>query len=341
MTNQHPSKLVPEAVRDTVIWLQEQMTEARDMLTRLQQETVESLGLLGALQAGLQEMRDRVAHQDREISTAVQLRAEVRDARETTAQLQERYSEFGQRFDEASRARETDFERERQARSMLSHRIDDLARLVDTWEQRLNVFEEAQKQYHQNLFALRQHVDELDAAHREIDGRTATLGESLQRLDARMALADDASEGLRRAADGIADRLQLTGDQLRRLEVRIDTEIVPELGGINSLHDDLRVIRAERERWETQVQRFEGRVNDYETLSTDQIGQSQRFRVRTDGLDNRLAQMEEQLAEFREQVAARLQQLGQTQERQKRRQMEDLEREIRELKQYATRLVEE
>src|SRR5262245_23413521 len=91
MTTQETQAL-PLSVRDALIWLQEQMTELRDLAARLQQEGIASLSRLATLDERVDQAHDRLAAADRDRNTIARLQDEVRETHELASQLQDRFS---------------------------------------------------------------------------------------------------------------------------------------------------------------------------------------------------------------------------------------------------------
>lgn len=339
MTTQETRPL-PTSVRDALIWLQEQMTQLRDLTARLQQETGEVLGKLTAIDGRVDEIHDRLAQSDRERAGLSRLREEVGETRELASQLQERLSESLLRTQESDRQRDLDVERDRQARTDLARQIGELSQTTEATEQRFRVQDEAQQQLREAAITLRQDTDDIRLATKSLLSREETLSESMRRSEVRMSGLETKQVDGERRMEVVEERLQLTLDQTRRAEQDM-TVLAQRLSTIDDLKEQIEVLRAERARFETRVQGMELRNDQMDAGLAEQVALSARLLGRFQGVDERLLQLQTDLAGLTETVVTQMVRFGQTLERQKRRQIGDLEREIRELKQHATRISEE
>ena len=329
------------AVRDALVWLQEQMTQVRDQMAHLQQEADDALGRLTSLQEQVDEVHGGQAQAEQLGGAVGNLRAEIGEVRELAAQLRERLSSADLRQEEAARQRDLEVERERQARTALAQRLDDLNETGTAVEQRMNVLVEAQRRYQEAAISLRQEADALRATVSGLQSRESTHAEALHRLEAGLGGLDARAGELEHIHEAMAERLQLAAEHGRQLEREIGAIVMPRLEGIDEVAEQMNVLRAERARFESRLQALELRLDRADEVVEEQTGMAAKLQGRLQGVDERLAQLQADLTGLNETVVTQMVRFGQTLERQKRRQMGDLEREIRELKQHATRLSEE
>lgn len=332
---------LPATVRDALVWLQEQMTQVRDQMARMQQETDESLGRLGGLQERVDELYESVGHATRQASAVTGLQAEVAEAREIASQLRERLTATDLRQQEAARQREADSERERGARTELARRMDDMTLTATDIDQRMNSLETAQQQHREAAIALRREADELRSATTGLQSRETALSEMIRRLETSLTAIETRTGDSERASETLSEHLHLAIEQSRRVEQRIETDVMERLAAIDGLGEQIDVLRAERTRWDARLQTMEVRLDRVDEAVAEQVSLTTKLHGRLQGIDARIVQLQADLTGLGETVVAQFVRFGQTLERQRRRQVGDLEREIRELRQHATRLSEE
>ncbi len=341
MATSRADQQLPSTMRDALVWLQEQMTQVRDRVARLQQDTDESMSRLAALHERIDELGAGLAGADREGRGIATIRGEVGELRELASQLQQRLASADLRQQKTERLHALDSERERQARSELAKRIDDLSQPALAIEARMNVLEEAQNHQREISATLRQEADGLRSATTDLQGGQSSLSETASRLEARLSALEGRADESARVADRIAERAQLAAERGRRLEKQLDTIVAERLSALDELSEQIGVLRAERARFESRLQATEQRLDRDDELVTEQESRSTQLLGRLKAVDERLAQLQAELDGLNETVVSQLLRFGQTLERQRRRQIGDLEREIREFKQHATRLSEE
>ncbi len=331
----------PSELREALVWLQEQMTQVRDQVARLQQDADDSLSRLGGLSELLSGVQERMLHQERQQESMAEVRQESQLARETAAQLRERLAAMETHVGELERQRTGERDRQLEEQRELAHRIDEIVRVALAVESRLSLLDDGQQQTREALTAISGDVIELSDAATRLGGRTESLGDAVHRLEARGTLLEGRIQDGERADESLAERLLVIDGHVQRAVRQLDTTVVEELQSLHDLAEQIDVLRAERARFESRLQALE-----FHGSLADERGEEHRSQlIRTAGhaqsIDERILQIEAAIQNVSEQVVTQIIRFGQTQERQKRRQVEDLEREIRELKQHARRLTEE
>ncbi|MSQ61680.1 MAG: hypothetical protein EXR43_03755 [Dehalococcoidia bacterium] len=340
MTTQRTRQDASE-LREALVWLQEQMTQVRDQVARLQQDADDSLSRLGGLSELLSGVQERLLHQERQQVSMAEVRQESQLARETVAQLRERLVAMETHVGGLERQRTAERDHQQEEQRELAHRIDEIARVALAVESRLSVLDDGQQQTREALTSISGEVIELHDTATTLGGRTENLGDAVHRLEARGTLLEGRVQDRERADESLAERLQVIDGHVQRAVRQLDSTVAEGLQRVSDLAEQIDVLRAERARFESRLQEIEAHGSLVDERGEEHRSQLIRMAGHAQSIDERILQIEAAIQNVTEQVVIQIIRFGQTQERQKRRQVEDLEREIRELKQHARRLTEE
>jgi chromosome segregation ATPase len=331
-----PEQIQPVPTDDVLLWLEDELREAKVQVARLEQGLSEARGQITALTSLVHAAEDGTTATSARLAEIPQVAGQVGQVRQTLVQLEEQAGAVDRRLTEALRLQQLESERLRQDVNATHRRVELVERLVETWSPRFEHLEDADRRLHEAITLTRQRTEELERRQESAELRTSRGLEAMQRYDHEIGrLAVDVQAFQKREAL-TGERLQAFGESVRRAERQTEA-IATEVAEQREFSEKLELLRAE-------IHRVEDRISAFET-STDsnqqELADHRRSLGLLDGKDrgfsDRLALIQTELAAYREQVADQFHRLHIALDRHRRRQIEELERDLRDLKVTAFR----
>jgi hypothetical protein len=321
----------------TVIWLEEELRQAKISLHKMQQQVDQAQNQIWNLVESVRKVEDLFTAHASHIAGFPHLQDEVRQTKEQLGRLQERALANQSRLEEAIRQQQVAVERERAERSGSVRRVEAVEKLAQSYEGRVLALEEGGRRFRDDVSVLEKRLEAVDKGVEEVATKTARHGEAVKRLEETTRRLHTGTDALIKQDTILAERIQLLAEQVRRLG-----EQVAVLAEDHVVHQELTDIQ---ESWHTDGQRLDERLKALEQAlgeqhqrAEDQARVLELLESKDQTQMERLAAFQQQIREQRQQVVEYLRKLSQFQERQKRRQLAALEQELKEMKQRDTKL---
>ncbi len=334
----------PEEERSAAVnalaWLQDQLHLVKAQLGKIQHQ-------MDQTQAMALDVAERLRAQEAALNGLVNqsnalapIQDELRQVKDVLARFQEQQVQTRAQFDDLTRQRAAERERDRVERSELLRRLDELEREVEAWVERQSGVEEAARHYQEGVALLNLRIEGLDRRLEAVEGRASRSLEAANRADQEITRIDAALLDLAREDEVQAERARVALEAARRLEAIVSADR-RGLDALNQTAERVELLRVERQRLEDRLAAVEETMEELRGLLGKQEHLIGMLEGRTQGYQGRLDSLHEELISYRNQLVEHLRKLSAGQERIKRRQIGDLEREIQELRKHAIEIAEE
>ena len=323
-----------------LLWLEDELREAKAQISRLEQGISEARGQIAGLTAQVHASEDRSASASARLAEIPQVTSQVGQVRKTLTQVEEQVGTADRRLNEGLRLQQIETERIRQELNGTHRRMDLVERLVETSAARFEHLEEADRRLQEAITLTKQQNEALERHQESADLRTSRGLDAMKRYEHEIGRLE-LDIGALQAHEGLwTERLQAFGEGMRRIEQQneaLTVEVVEQ----RNITEKIELLRAE-------IHRVADRVSVSETdadACQQDLSDQRRLLGLLDGKDRgimeRLSTLQSDLATYRDQVADQFHRLHLALDRHRRRQIEELERDLRELKITAFRPLDE
>jgi len=318
-------------VTATLTWLEEEYRQSKAQINRLQQQMEQLLNLTRDTSDKLRAAEENVGVLTAKLNVLPKLEDEIRQLRDLVGKVHAAQGQDAARMEEIERARRGESDRDRQSRSEMWHRLDYIEGQKDALQAKVDVLDENQKKYQDNIAMLHQHLDKVGRQNEVLEGRIQRTLEQGRHEEQEFTRLSREIDALRHQDEVISSRVQIAADQVKRIDEQ-NQEIISQESLKLDLSEKIDSIRADQQRTEkllVEVQqislesreRLEGHARLLSRLET---------RLQTNA-DN-LAEARQQALEIRQQLAEQIMELLQLQEQQRRRSMSALEQDLQEIR---------
>jgi chromosome segregation ATPase len=313
-------------------WIENELREAKARLHKVEGELDQALKQVWTLEADVKKVVEMSAATGSVTAALQAFREEVRQLRDQLSRLQDRQTAATNRIEQIAAQRLAETGRERHDLGLVVKQVEALARAAEQQETRAKALEEVARHVEEDVAGQRLSAQGTERAIEELSTRSARTQEATQRLHQEVGKYAGKFEKFQKEDEGLADRLALALEQLRRALERLD-----KLELFATFPDEARegLQRAAFER-----EQLGQRVLSVERIATEVAERTEEFVQGLARLDTRsqqhaseLLSLTVQLQELSEQMKGALKRMYQTILRQRRRQAEGLAQEIKELTQ--------
>jgi chromosome segregation ATPase len=265
-------------------------------------------------------------------SSVSALQNDVRELKEVARRMQDRQTELANRTEESLRRRESEAHVGNNQHNAVSKQLEALDKITTGYESRLHGLDMAMRQIEDETASLRQLQQNVARQTDEVGLKYGRQQDTLGRLSATSERIVADMEALQKQDDGLAERLRVQNELLRRSEERIEQ--------VARSTEVIQALTEEQERLRTEIQRQGDRLGVVERTLEEQTQHVTNVLSGITLLDQRLQTqagrlltVSQDMETFRDQVKEQLTRMIRTLERQRRRQIEAMTQEIKEIRQ--------
>ncbi len=313
-------------------WLENELRESKARLHKVEGELDQALKQVWSLDAEVHKMADGLSVAGSATAALQGFREEVRQLRDEIGRLQDRQSALTARMEQITGLRQTESTRERHELGTLVKQIDGLGRAIEQFDGRMKAQEEVARHVEEEVAGSRLSSQGLERALEEISTRAARALEATLRLDQEVSRYAGEFERLQKDDEGLAEKLTLLLEQLRRVMEKVDKQ--------ESAANFPAEARELLQRGTFEREQLAARLGQVERLSTEVSERLAEFVQGIARLDQRtqsqageIMALAAQLQDLGDQIKAGTKRFYQTLLRQRRRQAETISQEIKELAQ--------
>ncbi|MBI2908168.1 MAG: hypothetical protein HYX92_11020 [Chloroflexi bacterium] len=327
-------------ISGAVRWLEDEQRQVKAHAAKLQQlvdqlqaqnwDQAERLRLVEEALSGLQGQIARLSR----------LEDATRQVQETVGHIQTAWGETVEKFAENQRLWQAEIDRERVERGELQKHLDATMDTLDKAGARLQSLEEAIRKHQEPIRVLNQGLAAVVQRAESLEGRAAQSLEQHKRWQNDITRIDKELESFHEQAGIILERVRLLAEQPKRLEEQM-AAVLAEEAARRSLEERVELGRSERERLERKEVELEQAVLHYREQLAEHSNLLLHLENRSQSTAGHLNELREQFWDVRQQLSERLSLLCQLEEGQKKRQVAEIEQQIRELKQWLSKPLNE
>lgn len=325
---------------DTLNWLQDQVTQLKTAIVRMQQQNDQVQAATLDVNEKLRDAESRL----REMSTkAVGLPA-MQDQLRQLSGLMERIQDaevlIDTKFEMLERVSNEERGRDQAEKNDLYRRIQDLERRSESLAERQSVVDDAARRFQEEVSRSHLLDQSIDQRLEAVESKTGRNLDAVNRMEQANSEIEQAIRVLRRDDDVLAERTRLAHEVAARLETELHAQ-QEEYRVLPLLAERVELLRAERQRLEDRTSHAEESLEDVRT----RMEREEDFTTHVDGRlkaqDARLDHIHSSTLEYRRTLTDQLLKLNQMIERMKRREVEETERQVKELRLQASQLKNE
>lgn len=321
----------PVQIANTLAWLEDNLREAKSQAARLGRQVEQTSAQLNETASRLEGAEAASTGLAAQLGVLPHLESSLSALYDRTAQAEERITAIQARLAEMSRQQLLDNEHVRSALNELAKRVEAWDRLIQGWAPRFDFLDDATRRTQETSSALRQRVDEIARTVDTTEQRNTRTQDALKRVDGEFGGLIVSIEALQKEDAASAERHHAHAEMVKHLEEQI-AAVSRQAGGKEDIYERLELQRVGLHRaderlgsLESDRTGFAGRLEDQQRAFALLTNRDKSFR-------EQIALLRDDLALQRTRTDGQFQKEQRLLEKQKRRRIEDLEREIRELK---------
>ena len=319
------------ALSNALQFVEEEQRQYKTQIFKFQQQ-------LEQLQGSLWTLGDRVNTLEGAITTVMahgsrvaRLEEDLRQAREFVEHFQSELEARHQQETAGERLIQTELERERQARTELLQKLDDLERNQAGTLEKLQTIEEVGRRRQEELYQLERSLEPLRVRDDQLSQQIPGAHEALKRQAQELAEVQQEQKSLQAQDEVVQGRVQHLADQVRRLESEeslrdLEQRLTAMLSEQNELH------RAERQRLERSSVELHMSYEQYRSIVDDLQQQMLQLQGKAQAVTQYLEQVREQFWELRSALGEQFTKIVANEEQHRRRQIAELEQQIKDLR---------
>lgn len=324
----------PGATPDNLLqWLEEEQRQNKAALFRTQQQLEQAQNALWSLTERLNAIEGSLSSVMGHTARLAHVEEESRQSKEALERLNTTLQAYMQSREGEDRARQAENDRDRQLRTELEQKVDNVARIQDNVQERILAQEESHRRVQQEIFQVSAQFDPL----RSQDERLMSLMTSLQ---AQVKRQDDNSDQVQREQaslhqqdEVLQGRIYNLTDQVRRIESNTGLSELEERF-TRELNEQSELTRLERQRMERLIADLELGYDQSRTNIDNLQQETTQTSGRVQAFADHLEHLRQQMWDLRTELAEAFGHVAGTQEQHYRRALAELELQIRELGQW-------
>lgn len=325
---------------DAIGWLQDQVTQLKTGLVRMQQQNDQVQAATLDVNEKLRDAEARL----REVTAKTVGLPTMQDQLRQLAGLMERIQDaevlIDTKFEMLERLSGEERGRDQAEKNDLYRRLQDLERKSESLGERQSTVDEATRRFQEEVS--RSHLRAQSEGQRleAVESKTARNLDAVNRIEQAHSEIEQAVRTLRREDDVLAERSRLAHEVAARLETEMHAQ-QEEYRVLPLLAERVELLRAERQRLEDRTSHAEASLEDVRTRMEREEECSAHVEARLKTQDARLDHIHSSTLDYRRSLTEQLLKLNQMLERMKRREAEETERQAKELRLQANQLKNE
>ena len=322
---------------DALGWLQDQVTQLKTALVRMQQQNDQVQAATLDVNEKLRDAETRL----REIGAKTVGLPTMQDQLRQLSGLMERIQDaevlIDTKFELLERTSSEERGRDQSEKNDLYRRMQDLERKSESLGERQSTVDEATRRFQDEVS--RSHLQAQSTGQRleAVESKTARNLDAVNRMEQAQSEIEQAIRALRREDDVLAERARLAHEVAARLEVELHAQ-QEEYRVLPLLAERVELLRAERQRLEDRTSHAEESLEDVRTRMEREEDFSAHVDARLKAQDARLDHIHSSTLDYRRTLTDQLLKLNQMLERMKRREAEETDRQVKELRLQANQL---
>ncbi len=322
---------------DALGWLQDQVTQLKTALVRMQQQNDQ-------VQAATLDVNEKLGDAEarlREISTKTVGLPTMQDQLRQLSGLMERIQDaevlIDTKFELLERTSGEERGRDQSEKNDLYRRMQDLERKSESLGERQSMVDEATRRFQDEVSRSHLQAQSIGQRLEAVESKTARNLDAVNRMEQAQSEIEQTVRALRREDDVLAERARLAHEVAARLEVELHAQ-QEEYRVLPLLAERVELLRAERQRLEDRTSRAEESLEDVRTRMEREEDFSAHVDARLKAQDARLDHIHTSTLDYRRTLTDQLLKLNQMLERMKRREAEETDRQVKELRLQANQL---
>ena len=325
---------------DAVIWLQDQVTQLKTAVVRMQQQNDQVQAATLDVNEKLRDAESRLREMSAKAVGLPAMQDQLRQLSGLMERIQDAEVLIDTKFEMLERLSNEERGRDQAEKNDLYRRIQDLERRSESLAELQSVVDDATRRFQEEVSRSHLQYQSINQRLEGVESKTGRNLDAVNRMEQAHSEIEQAIRVLRREDDVLAERTRLAHEVAARLETELHTQ-QEEYRVLPLLAERVELLRAERQRLEDRTSHAEESLEDVRT----RMEREEDFTTHVDGRlkaqDARLDHIHSSTLEYRRTLTEQLLKLNQMIERMKRREVEETERQVKELRLQASQLKNE
>ena len=328
MTMYEPSG---DARVDAVNWLQDQVSQLKAQIGRLQQQGEQTQAAVLDINENLREAEARLRDTSGRTIGLPAMAEQLRQLSGLMERIQDAEVMIDTKFELLERLGQDERTRDQGEKNELYRRIQDLERRSEGLSERQATVDDSTRRFQEEVSRSHLQYQGLNQRLEAVESKTGRNLDAITRLEQTHSEIEQAVRALRREDDVLAERARLAHEVAARIETELHTQqeeyrVLPLLG------ERVELLRAERQRLEDRTSRNEETIGDI----TARLEREEEFTAHVDtrmkANEARIEHVHGATLDFRRSLNDHLLKITVMLERMKRREVEESERQVKEIR---------
>lgn len=328
MTMYEPSG---DARVDAVNWLQDQVSQLKAQIGRLQQQGEQTQAAVLDINENLREAEARLRDTSGRTIGLPAMAEQLRQLSGLMERIQDAEVLIDTKFELLERLGQDERTRDQGEKNELYRRIQDLERRSEGLAERQATVDDSTRRFQEEVSRSHLQYQGLNQRLEAVESKTGRNLDAITRLEQTHSEIEQAVRALRREDDVLAERARLAHEVAARIETELHTQqeeyrVLPLLG------ERVELLRAERQRLEDRTSRNEETIGDI----TARLEREEEFTAHVDtrmkASEARIEHVHAATLDFRRSLNDHLLKITVMLERMKRREVEESERQVKEIR---------
>lgn len=325
---------------DAVSWLQDQVTQLKTAVVRMQQQNDQVQAATLDVNEKLRDAETRLREIGAKTIGLPTMQEQLRQLSGLMERIQDAEVLIDTKFEMLERVNGEERGRDQAEKNDLYRRLQDLERRSEGLTERQATVDEATRRFQDEISRSHLLSQSLGQRLEAVESKTGRNLDAVNRMEQAHSEIEQAIRALRREDDVLAERARLAHEVAARLETEMHTQ-QEEYRVLPLLAERVELLRAERQRLEDRTSRAEESLEDVRGRMEREEEFSVHVDVRVKAQDGRIDHIHSSTLDYRRTLTEQLLKLNQTLERMKRREVEETERQVKELRLQASQLKNE
>jgi chromosome segregation ATPase len=325
---------------DAVNWLQDQVTQLKTAIVRMQQQNDQVQAATLDVNEKLRDAEARLREMGAKTIGLPTMQEQLRQLSGLMERIQDAEVLIDTKFEMLERTSGEERGRDQAEKNDLYRRLQELERRSESLGERQATVDEAARRFQEEI--ARGHLQSQSMGQRmeAVESKSARNLDAVNRMEQAHSEIEQGIRSLRREDDVLAERTRLAHEVAQRLETDLHAQ-QEEYRVLPLLAERVELLRAERQRLEDRTSRAEETLDDVRTRMEREEEFSAHVDARLKAQDARLDHIHTSTLDYRRSLTDQLLKLNQMLERMKRREVEETERQVKELRLQANQLKNE
>ncbi len=322
---------------DALSWLQDQVTQLKTALARMQQQNEQVQAATLDVNEKLRDAETRLRETSAKTVGLPTMQDQLRQLSGLMERIQDAEVLIDTKFELLERTSGEERVRDQSEKNDLYRRIQDLERKAESLGERQSTVDETTRRSQEEVSRSHLQAQSIGQRLEAVESKTGRNLDAVNRMEQAHSETEQAIRALRREDDVVAERARLAHEVAARLEVDLHSQ-QEEYRVLPLLAERVELLRAERQRLEDRTSRAEESLEDVRTRIEREEDFSTHVDARLKAQDGRLDHIHSTTLEYRRALTDQLLKLNQMLERMKRREAEETDRQVKELRLHSNQL---